>query len=86
MSLNSFLTDVANAIRSKKGTTEKINAQDFPKEIENLPSGGVNEEEIYGILLKKSYGGAIEFLSNFVLADSSVFYTKNDDIFIVKEE
>ena len=35
-----LLTDVADAIREKKGTTDKINAQNFAEEIRNLPSGG----------------------------------------------
>jgi len=35
-----FLTDVADAIREKKGTSETITASDFDTEIENLPSGG----------------------------------------------
>lgn len=35
-----FLTDVADAIREKKGTSETIQASDFDTEIENLPSGG----------------------------------------------
>lgn len=34
-----FLTDVADAIREKKGTEETIKASDFDTEIENLPSG-----------------------------------------------
>ena len=34
-----LLTDVADAIREKKGATEKINAQAFAEEIKNLPSG-----------------------------------------------
>ena len=34
-----LLTDVADAIREKKGSTEKINAQSFADEIKNLPSG-----------------------------------------------
>jgi hypothetical protein len=38
--LSEFLTDVANAIRSKKGTTALINPQDFSAEIESIPSGG----------------------------------------------
>lgn len=56
MSLNSFLTDIANAIRSKKGTNDKINAKNFANEIENLPSGGADEEEIYNELLKTNFG------------------------------
>lgn len=35
-----LLTDVADAIREKKGSNEPINAQDFANEIKNLPSGG----------------------------------------------
>ena len=35
-----FLTDVADAIREKKGTSETIQASDFDTEIENLPDAG----------------------------------------------
>lgn len=38
--LGHFLTDVADAIREKKGTSKTIVASDFDTEIENLPSGG----------------------------------------------
>ena len=38
--LTDFLSDVADAIRTKKGTSETILASDFDTEIENLPSGG----------------------------------------------
>ena len=38
--LTNFLTDVAGAIRTKKGTTNPILASDFDTEIANLPSGG----------------------------------------------
>lgn len=41
--LGDFLTSVANAIRSKSGSTAQINAQDFASEIESLPSGGINK-------------------------------------------
>lgn len=37
--LQDFLTDVANAIRAKKGTTDKINPQDFSSEIASIQSG-----------------------------------------------
>ena len=38
--LTDFLTDVANAIRQKKGTNEPINPQDFSSEIASIQSGG----------------------------------------------
>lgn len=41
--LTDFLTDIADAIREKKGTADKINPQDFASEIANLTSGGSGE-------------------------------------------
>ena len=38
--LKPFLTGIANAIRTKKGTTAQINAQDFASEIESIEGGG----------------------------------------------
>lgn len=37
--LKDFITDIANAIREKKGTTEKINPQNFSDEIRGIESG-----------------------------------------------
>ena len=38
--LTDFLTDVADAIRQKKGTSAKINPQDFSAEIASISTGG----------------------------------------------
>ena len=38
--LQDFLTDIANAIRTKTQTTEPINAQNFSTEILNIQTGG----------------------------------------------
>ena len=40
--LTDFLTDVADAIRQKKGTQAPINPQDFSSEIASIPTGGSN--------------------------------------------
>lgn len=40
--LTDFLTDVADAIREKKGTSESINPQDFSSEIASIETGGGN--------------------------------------------
>lgn len=37
--LTDFLTDTANAIRAKKGTSAKINPQNFANEIASIPTG-----------------------------------------------
>ena len=67
--LTDFLTDVADAIRAKKGTTAKINPQDFSSEIASIPTSGsattsksdVNFYDYDGTLLH-SYSKA-EFLA-----------------------
>lgn len=41
--LNEFLTNIANAIRSKKGTTSPINAQNFASEISSIETGSGTE-------------------------------------------
>ena len=38
--LQDFLTDVANSIRTKTGTTDPINAQDFSDKILSIQTGG----------------------------------------------
>lgn len=44
--LKDFLTDVADAIREKKGSTDLINPQDFSSEIASIQSGGRDWGEI----------------------------------------
>lgn len=43
--LKPFLQSIANAIRTKKGTTETINAQNFVSEIESIEGGNWTEEQ-----------------------------------------
>lgn len=40
MALTDFLTQIADSIRSKDGTTDPIVATDFPQRILDIPSGG----------------------------------------------
>lgn len=40
MTLIELFSNIANSIRSKDGTTEPINATDFPSRIKSIPSGG----------------------------------------------
>lgn len=48
--LKKYVTDIANAIREKEGSTELINPQDFVAHINALSIGGGGEE--YGAYLK----------------------------------
>ena len=68
--LTDFLTDVADAIRSKKGTTAKINPQDFSSEIASIETGGGG-----------TTGGAVSKSDvNFYDCDGTLLhsYTKDD--------
>ena len=47
--LSQFLTDIASAIKTKKGTTDKIPAANFDTEITNLPSGGSGSSDSYSL-------------------------------------
>ena len=44
MALTDFLTQIADSIRSKDGTTGPILATDFPQRIIDIPSGGVSSD------------------------------------------
>lgn len=71
--LTDFLTDVADAIRAKKGTTDKINPQDFSDEIKNLPSGGAPTP--------------CEFKDvNFYDYEGTILYSYDWDEFVAKNE
>lgn len=53
--LTDLFTDIANAIRGKKGTSDTIPAQNFASEITNLPSGEDIEDYITTTLASGSY-------------------------------
>ena len=49
--LGDFLTEIANAIRAKKGTSESINAQEFANEIASIEGGGSSSDTTVDDLL-----------------------------------
>lgn len=56
--LTDFLTDVADGIRAKKGTTDKINPQNFRSEIESISTGTSTEDgNIEPTTVLKGYKG-----------------------------
>lgn len=54
--LTNFLTDVASAIKTKKGDNTDILASNFDTEIANLPSGGGDPTEEKKVFLYTPYG------------------------------
>lgn len=82
-SLGNFLTDVAEAIREKKGTSDLISAEDFDTEIANLPGGGslptnitelnnvLNDFDIYLDTLVNNYTAYLD--------ESITIYTPNEN-------
>lgn len=49
------LTEIANAIRAKDGTTAPIKATDFAARILNIPSGGGDDELLNAIISRGTY-------------------------------
>ena len=52
-SLSNYLTDVATAIKNKKGDQTAINAANFDTEIANLPSGTTYPFDVSSLMIKK---------------------------------
>ncbi len=78
--LNSLLTAIAEAIRSKKGTTAQINAQNFPSEIEsisasldrdavNISKGSSNYNLV--IINQKKFNSKLLFTNNSSVGDAT---------------
>lgn len=84
--LGHFLTDVADAIRGKKGTSETITASDFDTEITNLPSGG--DTPTKGVILSEwdndGYPTKVEFVG-FTELPNSYFIQSSSDGPILKK-
>ena len=66
--LTDFLTDVADAIREKKGSSEKINPQNFSEEIKNLPSGG--EVNTFGETMVDNTGAGVTQVKSLKISSS----------------
>lgn len=75
--LTDFLTDVANAIREKKGTSDPINPQDFSAEIASIETGGGGESG--------GGGGASAGAVNFRDYDGTILHSFSKDEFLALE-
>ena len=69
--LNELMSSIAEAIRHKRNITDRINAQDFPNEIEKITSGGGSVE-----LLKPVYAEGNGPVPNTGHLDKIFFNTK----------
>ena len=67
--LGDFLTDIADAIREKKGTTEAINAQNFSEEIRSIESGGGEAIYDFGEAMTDTSGLGARAIKHLVVAD-----------------
>lgn len=68
--LNNFLTDVADSIREKKGTTELIPASEFDTEIDSI-SSGVDINDYYDFTKKNNAATATKYIKKFPVVDIS---------------
>lgn len=75
--LTDFLTDVADAIREKKGSSEKINPQNFSEEIRSIESGEVTEVNTFGAVMVDNTGNAINNISTIIFSDGVTTVSSN---------
>ena len=54
-----YLTDIANAIRTKAGTTAQMSVSDMPTEIANIPTGGGDTPRVFKDVNFFDYDGTI---------------------------
>lgn len=64
--LGNFLTDVADSIREKKGTSEPILASDFDTEIASIESGGGDISEYFNDTITSTSSSGKDTLNNLV--------------------
>lgn len=85
--LKDFLSDVADAIRGKKGTTDAINPQDFSSEIASIQSGGRDWSEIgydaEPLIIEEGFAYAKEIKDNWNPNVSSILNKFRNDTKIV---
>lgn len=65
-SLTNFLTDIATAIKNKKGDTTPIPASNFDSEINNLQTGGGDVEEYFNTTITSNTSSNKVFGNNFI--------------------
>ena len=73
--LHDFLVDIADAVREKKGTSEKINAQNLSSEIKNLPSG--EDVNTFGEVMVDKTGGGFYMVKRVVFPEGLTEIKKN---------
>ena len=72
MTLTQLFTNIANAIRAKKGTSETIKAENFPIEIADISTGNLSDEE---------YAEANTDLDNILQGSTQNYITDGQSLF-----
>lgn len=85
--LTDFLTDIANTIRTKKGTTLAINPQDFSSEIESIETGVDNPLIANNDTEMNTYLNDTKYLNMYVkFTGQSETYVTGETYKIVEED
>lgn len=80
--LQDFLTDIANSIRTKTGTTQPINAQNFSTEILNIPTGGENTLKNLLDATQKAEGLFLNYKGDSV--DNLIAYNDTENVVVAE--
>ena len=84
--LPDFLTSVADAIREKKGTTELINAQNFPEEILKLGGGMTDEQMIAFTNQNGVYANLLGITIDHIIQSGNKLYITSTNAEITQED
>ena len=84
--LSKFLTDIANAIRTKTGKTDKINAGDFDTEILSISVGTESNQHMPFYLLESDDEGNLWCVNNYSTMEYSPYELDIDGNLIVNQD
>lgn len=84
ITLKQFLTQIADAIRYKDGTTSSINALDFPDRIRNIPTSDILQKDF--LILDIFDDDLEEYLENIKQAEYDSIVEISVDITTVNTE
>ena len=81
--LTDFLTDLANTIRTKKGTSGLIDPQDFSSEIDGIADNAIiatTDAEMTALLVSANVGKIVQFTGTSSTYTTNAYYVIEENV------